>query len=868
MHDPEASELQGWTRRRFLGVTGSAGAAAAFGLWAMPGARAAVAEIPTNGPWPIAEPYHPLNGGTYRGPQVPAADDPLVRYRWSDPQATDPLQVYQLRPAAVVADPPASFGPTDSVTTPQCNVEVRGTGSLRFDFGVESPAWLEFASPDFSGAVEMSISEYNDLARVNPGPEHPVKTFTPVQYGNTFRLELNAELFEGVRFGWIHVTSFDAPWHITAVRAVCQAKPTNYEGSFDCSDPTLTRIWYTGAYVVRAGFQADYMAPILMDRGDRFGWAGDCNPIQAAALVAFGDWGYIKANLDRTVDATFGIETYSLYWVLSLLEYYRHTGDTATLQGYIANVQGKLDHANSIYADPDILFYGWDERLGAGFEAANRPETKSAYRMLFIRCCREFADACDSVGRDSDGAPYGQLADEKITELRSDPSWYQSFGVHALAEAVNADAAADDELPAIYAQGFADRLNRLSFSTFNQYFILQAMALMDRYDEAVVTVHDNWGGQIEYGGTTYFEVFRPDWLQFLGRNDPIPNSQSGWTSLAHPWGGGVTAWLTREVLGIRPTSPGFVTFDVLPHLGTGLSWVAGSVPTPRGTVSARFDVDLGQAMVTVPSGSTARVAVPDGGRTIRHVSVDGDMVWDGGYRSCPAVGGAEPQPGGILLTGVRPGRHAISTSYAGSRPAAFRPAGFDYPMRFERSDEQTRGDWGGVYGHDGYVLFNYDGAGTHREALPPYITSVDPWESGYEGWSNCMNAIWVMGTSDRRALAGDQTNSLPRNATCLYSGTPQPSGMTMVVEVPAQRGTPFQLAMYFVDWDQTGRRVAVEVFDLDTRDLVAPEQMVDAFTGGTYLVFECDRPLRLRIAQIRGDNAVLSGLFFDPLSAA
>jgi hypothetical protein len=30
-------------------------------------------------------------------------------------------------------------------------------------------------------------------------------------------------------------------------------------------------------------------------------------------------------------------------------------------------------------------------------------------------------------------------------------------------------------------------------------------------------------------------------------------------------------------------------------------------------------------------------------------------------------------------------------------------------------------------------------------------------------------------------------------------------------------------------------------------------------------VYECDRSVRIRVAHILGDNAVLSGLFFDPL---
>src|SRR5208337_2694344 len=111
------------------------------------------------------------------------------------------------------------------------------------------------------------------------------------------------------------------------------------------------------------------------------------------------------------------------------------------------------------------------------------------------------------------------------------------------------------------------RVDRLSFSPFNQYFIIQAMSAMNRTDDALSSIKDCWGGQLRYGGTTFFEVYDPSWHGFLRQNDAVPNSQCGCTSLCHPWSAGVVKWLTEETLGIKPTSPGFRTYTVCPHLG-------------------------------------------------------------------------------------------------------------------------------------------------------------------------------------------------------------------------------------------------------------------------------------------------------------
>ncbi len=85
----------------------------------------------------------------------------------------------------------------------------------------------------------------------------------------------------------------------------------------------------------------------------------------------------------------------------------------------------------------------------------------------------------------------------------------------------------------------------------------------------------------------------------------------------------------------------------------------------------------------------------------------------------------------------------------------------------------------------------------------------------------------------------------------------------MTVDIDLARSTPCQIALYFVDWDKKGRRVAVEMFDHQTLQRLAPVQMVRDFASGKYLIYRCDNSVRFRIDHVRGDNATLSGIFFD-----
>ena len=801
------------------------------------------------------QPYPAIHGGSFRGPSVSASPDPLVAYRWDrEHLQSDGLQVYTRRPLIVSTPTPDSFGNLSSLTEEHPDVEVKGTGVLQMDFGSESAGWLEFDSRDWAGLVEMSISEYNEPCVVNSGPAHPAKTAVPQRRGNTFRLELNAELYEGVRFGWITVRTFERPWHLNGVRLVCQAKPVNYEGSFSSSDRLLDQIWYDAVYTVRLNLKRDHFGAILIDRGDRHSWTGDAHPAQAASMIAFGNFEFVRKNLEVTADQTNGIESFSLYWVLSLLEYYLHSGDRVTLDRFIPNAQAKLDHALAVYGtNPSLGFFGWDERLGAGFENPDCRESQNAYKMLAIRAWREFASVMNSCGRGDLGERYCRVADEKVGELRLSGSWFEDFGLHAGADAINAGFINEREQAAIAARLFGDRVNRLSLSPFNQYFVVQAMAAIGDYDAALGTIRDLWGGQHNYGGTTSFETFRPSWVQALGENDPVPNNQAGYTSLCHPWGAGVVRWLSEETLGVRPTSPGYTTFDAAPRLGKTLTRVSGRVATPHGVISATFDLTVGAAKLDIPAGTVGRVGIPKAERWIRSVSVNGIPAWNGRFLQS-WVGSTDSSH--VFFDAVPPGTYDFLIEYAGPTAAHYEPD-WVYPAKWGPTDNTTSGHWGGTYGSDGYVLLGQGAEGADMANLPLYIKSV--------AFTKVGRLLWSDHTMDPRAPAADRCNGGPRKAACIHTRDPIACQQTMTVDIQTELHAPYSVALYFLDWDRRGRRLAVEMFDLDTLEMVTPVRLVPNFAGGTYLVYSYHRPARFRIDQVRGPNATMSGIFFgDP----
>ncbi len=803
------------------------------------------------GPSAIKQPYPVLNGGAFDGAPIKDSPDPLVAYRWENPQVGDGLQIYAISPVAVVADVAAAFDGLASATTGKTDITVKGPGSIRLDFGVECAAWIEFDSPDCPGDVEMGISEYNE-----PGLN---KTRVAVKHGTTYRLELNPELYEGVRFAWINVKAPATPWHITAIRAVCQVKPTNYAGSFACSDPLLTKIWYMSAYGVKASLCKDYFGSILMDRGDRMSWTGDAHTAQAAALVALGNFDFIKKNIDNTSQQSNGIRSYSLYWVFSLLDYYRYTGDSATLEKYINNACAKLDDAYGVFGtNPKLKFYGWDERLCAGFEIwfKSSPEAQNAYKMLSIRAWNDFAAVMGLAGRTDLRDKYSGYAKEKMAELRKSSSWSADFGLHAAADAINTGSLSAGEQDALFAKHFLDRVNRLSLSPFNQYFIIQAMARMGRHDDALSSIRDMWGGMVKYGGTTTFEVYRPSWNEVVAPSAAVPNAQCGIVSLCHPWGAGVVKWLNEEVLGIVPTQPGFKTFDILPHPGRTLTQLSGETPTLHGPIRASFDLTSGACSVTAPPGTLGRVGIPKTEKSIASITINGKLAWDGAYHAVPGIGGASQDAQFVIFTAVQPGTYAITVAYTGKTPAYNEPE-VKYAAEAIKQDTTTGGDWGGVYGNEGYVLCNYHGDGRDEKSLPAYVTSLEYFRA-FPKNGVPDPTLWATATSDKRALAPNPRNSPTRNAAC-YSNNDQ----TMSVTIGIDGKRDYQVALYFVDWAAKGSRMAVEMFDAATLNLIAPVKIINNPSGGAYLVYKYNQSVKFRINKVRGDIISLSGIFFD-----
>jgi len=85
---------------------------------------------------------------------------------------------------------------------------------------------------------------------------------------------------------------------------------------------------------------------------------------------------------------------------------------------------------------------------------------------------------------------------------------------------------------------------------------------------------------LKLGATTFWEEYNP---QKKGTEHYAMYGREFGKSLCHAWGASPIYLLGKYYLGVKPTSPGYATYNVEPNLG-GLQWMEGKVPTPAGEI--------------------------------------------------------------------------------------------------------------------------------------------------------------------------------------------------------------------------------------------------------------------------------------------
>ncbi|MFL5997798.1 MAG: alpha-L-rhamnosidase C-terminal domain-containing protein [Streptomyces sp.] len=157
--------------------------------------------------------------------------------------------------------------------------------------------------------------------------------------------------------------------------------------------------------------------------------------------------------------------------------------------------------------------------------------------------------------------------------------------------------------------------NHTNASPYLEFYVLEALYLMRRPRVAETRMRRRYAQQVADPGYTLWELW----------------TKGGPGTDNHAWNGGPLYALSAYAAGVRPATPGYRTFDVLPQPG-GLTQLSAVVPTVRGhiTVDLRREEDRVELSVRTPDAAMARIGVPVFGGTDPVVTVRGRTVFSGG----------------------------------------------------------------------------------------------------------------------------------------------------------------------------------------------------------------------------------------------
>lgn len=359
------------------------------------------------------------------------------------------------------------------------------------------------------------------------------------------------------------------------IRAIPVGRKYESIGSFSAANARWTRMSEVGRrtlYLCSQDFLIDGI------KRDRLPWAGDLAVSLMADAYVFGDADIVRRSLsvmDAYLGDVNGIVTYSMWTVIAHDMYQLYFGDRDFLnerwwrvKWRIDNLVARCDGRGFVTKDLGWVFVDWTDDVDP-----------SAMQMIWVGALDAAARLADRVG-DTDAAKYRELAAKVRTELNAkhwdDKKGMYGVGRHASVYAVVFDVADAAKLPRI-----GENLSRNEIPPVGTPYVFgwELVALRRAgYAKAFLDGLERvFGAMLDNRATTFWEGYDAkekdsERYRFYGR----PYAKS----LCHVWSAWPAFLFVSEVMGVKPTSDGWQTFEV--HPIPGVSGLHATVPTPRG----------------------------------------------------------------------------------------------------------------------------------------------------------------------------------------------------------------------------------------------------------------------------------------------
>ncbi len=404
--------------------------------------------------------------------------------------------------------------------------------------------------------------------------------------------------------------------------------PVVNKGAFHSEDRLLNQIYDVSVRTIHLTTREFFIDGI---KRDRWVWSGDATQSYLINYYSFFDNDVCKRTMrlirgkDPVTIHFNTIQDYTLYWFISLYQYYLYTGDRDFMEEMYPAAYSlmenfclpRTDERGFLMAKPeDWVFIDW-----ADIPDLNKGDI-SFIQLLLAYALKSLADIADVVGKQEDRERYTDMYQDlwdKIVQT----FWSEERGcfTHGPAEKENA-------IVTRYANIFAVLLGCLEeekkqrviasvlcndeiyaiTTPYMKFYELLAFCEAGLFEQTEEYIKSYWGGMLNLGCTSFWEKYNP---KNVGAQHAEMYGLKYGVSFCHAWGAGPVLLFGKYYLGVRPTAPGYTCFEVKPHLLGGQE-ISGKVPVPEGEIC----VFLNQERVVVENHSKGTGELKIDGRCI------------------------------------------------------------------------------------------------------------------------------------------------------------------------------------------------------------------------------------------------------------
>jgi len=456
--------------------------------------------------------------------------------------------------------------------------------------------------------------------------------------------------YQNIRYLQLTFRRLNGPLRLHAVNAIASGLPWEQRGQFHCSDPLLERFYEMTANTLHAASYDSFMDNTIREKTI---YGGDiADGAVPSCLSIYGDASILRNYMNlwtRAQDAAGRLPQQALggtpsnfsahgyktgfwmaeyaYWcedpehyrteiwpaVIRLLDYYK------TQQ----NAQGLIIDQK----EGGALWVDWCSGLMAPGKETPYPAQKLSVpvNLLYASLLQKAAEVADGFGEKERAAGWRSDADRIGREIYSQ-FWDEEAGLYLDGAMGGFKCSSHSE-----HSNYLALLNGLGRDGRSQR-ILEAL-LSPKSTATIVQSGPPfmiWPPKGLYAAgedKAALDMLRSRYSRFLRMGLDTFSEHWTWTSASGDWNtryrslaqnaAGSPAWfLATEVLGVKPTKPGFTEFTICPQLGD-LEWAEGIVPSPKGDIPVRVE-NKGNKLTlnaTVPVGTIATVLWPDGKST-------------------------------------------------------------------------------------------------------------------------------------------------------------------------------------------------------------------------------------------------------------